>query len=195
MLLTDANDRHLSTPQNSKALSSPSVYAGGHEFLSTYRYTLGSSNMPCLSATVTSNVIEAQTKDMQYPSSIMNCKISPESYATSATNDNSPLHPNMSQYYKHWIWSRNLFCPQLSNANYIYSNGNAFLSSSLNNNSNNNDSNSNLNHSPGHITEINSDDSTESSEHDQVILIFNTNKIHRSIFGFFMKLKKAPFAL
>ncbi|CAH1711679.1 unnamed protein product [Chironomus riparius] len=169
-------DRQIAPNHSSKTLPTSPIY-GANEFLASYRYSLGSNHLASTlpNSTITSNLSENSTKLVQYASSAESCKASSESYNTSSipTNDsNEMVHPSMTQYYKHWIWSRNLFCPQLANSNYSYSNGNQLLSHNLHNNNfnshNNNNSESLNSNSPGQITEINSDDSLESQENDKV---------------------------
>lgn len=138
-----------------------------------------SSTIP--NSTITSSISDNSTKVQQYSSSTESSNASSGAYTTNSipTNDaNDVVHPNMSQYYKHWIWSRNLFCPQLTNSNYLYSSGNPLLSQTIHNknlnshNNNNNNAESLNSNSPGQITEINSDDSLESQENDKVYFYF-----------------------
>jgi hypothetical protein len=175
VLLDIVCDRQGAPNHSSKGLPATSIY-GANEFLASYRYSLGASHLSSAApnSTITSNLSENITKVPQYSSSAEVCKASSETYTTNSipTNDsNEGVHPNMTQYYKHWIWSRNLFCPQLANSNYLYSNGNPLLSHTLHNNnfnSHNNNAESLNSNSPGQITEINSDDSLESQENDKV---------------------------
>lgn len=169
-------DRQGTPNHSSKALPTSSMY-GTNEFLASYRYSIGSSHLSSAvpNSTITSNLTDNLTKVAQYSSSAAEeCKASSETYTTNSiptNNSNVVVHPNMTQYYKHWIWSRNLFCPQLTNSNYLYSNGNPLLSHTLHNNnfnSHNNNAESLNSNSPGQITEINSDDSLESQENDKV---------------------------
>ncbi|XP_070496580.1 paired box pox-neuro protein [Chironomus tepperi] len=167
-------DRQIAPTHNSKALPTSSMY-GASEFLASYRYSLGANHLSATvsNSTITSNLTDNLTKVPQYSSSVEACKVSSETFTTNSipTNDvNEGVHTNMTQYYKHWIWSRNLFCPQLTNSNYLYSNGNPLLSQNLqsnNFNSYNNNAESINSNSPGQTTEINSDDSLESQENEK----------------------------
>lgn len=135
-----------------------------------------------MNSTVTSNVQMDIKTAMQYPTTTISCKIPPESYTTSATTLttttpsltpsgsatlNRPFDHMPSYIPKHWIWSRNLFYPHLSNSSHlIYSNSNgAFSGSDLSSPRGSTKTESLNSNSPAQITEINSDDDSLDS-HD-----------------------------
>lgn len=127
---------------NSKPLSAPPVFPPNDVF-NPYRY-MGGPHPPQMNATITSSVAMDIKAAMQYPSSAMSCKLSPESYTTSATmttttsstpSTSAPISrpfDQMPPYIpKHWIWSRNLFYPHLGGNNHLlYSNSNGGFSGS-----------------------------------------------------------------
>jgi hypothetical protein len=126
------------------------------------------------------------------PSSIPTCKVPVDSYGSPSMTTNaqqqqnhpsimSPstsvarpsfehIHPYLP---KHWIWSRNLFYPHLTNNNHLsalYANhGGAFSGSELSSSMSNKTESLNSN-SPAQVTEINSDDSLDSHDTDKVKL-------------------------
>lgn len=179
-------------PPTTKPLS-PSVYPP-NEVFNSYRYS-----SPALNSTVTSP-IDLKTVMNFPPSAMSNCKVPAESYgssvaamttnAQSATSIMSPTAASVTRPFdhmhsyipKHWIWSRNLFYPHLTNNNHLsaaalYANhGGAFsgcseLSSSISNKTESLNSNS-----PAQVTEINSDDSSLDS-HDTEKVSENLNLI------------------
>ena len=140
---------------------------------------MGGAHSTPMTSTITSN-------SMMYPSTTISCKITPESYTTSspaATTSTSSVIPpgttslgrpfdHMPSYIpKHWIWSRNLFYPHLSNSSHLlYSNSNGgFSGSDLSSPRGSTKTESLNSNSPAQITEINSDDdSLDSQENEKV---------------------------
>lgn len=147
--------------------------------MSSYRFSLGanysSSNEP--NATVTSN-INLPDKSTSIDSSL--------SYTTQppSTTTSSTMH----SFPKHWIWSRNLFYPNIANSSsYLsYLNGNTSISSTNLSDQPLNTKTESLNsNSPAQITEINSDDdSTDNQDVESEVRRFNNflNKITLSNF-------------
>lgn len=142
-----------------------------------YRFIGGSAPM---TSTITSNSM------LQYPSTTISCKMPPESYTTASdtvttptsslapsvsTTLNRPFDPMPSYIPKHWIWSRNLFYPHLSNNNHLlYSNSNgAFSGSDLSSPRGSTKTESLNSNSPAQITEINSDDDSLDSQDNEKV--------------------------
>lgn len=167
---------------NSKPLSAPPVFSSNDVF-NPYRYMGGSHTSP-MSSTITSNGSMDLKSVIQYPPSGISCKIPPESYATSiaansqSTSTITPSTSTLSRPFdnipsyipKHWIWSRNLFYPHLSNSSHLlYSNSSgAFSGSDLSSPRGSTKTESLNSNSPAQITEINSDDSLDGDEEEKV---------------------------
>lgn len=161
-----------------KPVSAPPAFAQNDMF-NPYRYMTGPHSAS--NSTVTSIDIKSV---MQYVPSTMPCKIPPESYTTASatmTTTTSSLTPStslnrpfdqMPAYIpKHWIWSRNLFYPHLSNgAQLLYSNSNGALSGSDLSSPRGSTKTESLNsNSPAQITEINSDDDSLDGHDDEKV--------------------------
>lgn len=172
-------------PPTTKPLSQP-VYS--NEVFNSYRYS--SHSTPSLSSTVTSP-IDLKSMMSFSPSTLSNGKQSvsiSDSYGSpmstmttnvqAATSIMSPTAASVTRPFehmhsyipKHWIWSRNLFYPHLTNNNHLsaaalYANhGGAFRGSDLSSSISNKTESLNSN-SPAQVTEINSDESSLDS-HD-----------------------------
>jgi hypothetical protein len=173
------------TPYTPTTKSLSSAYPPNDVF-NSYRYSHSSQS---LNSTVTSP-IDLKTVMNFPPSSIPTCKVPVDSYGsqsmTTNTQQNHPsimspstsvarpsfehIHPYLP---KHWIWSRNLFYPHLTNNNHLsalYANhSGAFSGSELSSSMSNKTESLNSN-SPAQVTEINSDDSLDSHDTDKVKL-------------------------
>lgn len=118
------------------------------------------------------------------PSTVPTCKVPVDSYGSPSMTTNAQSHPSIMSPstslarpfdhmhpYKHWIWSRNLFYPHLTNNNHLsalYANhAGAFSGSELSSSMSNKTESLNSN-SPAQVTEINSDDSLDSHDTDKV---------------------------
>lgn len=145
---------------------------------------MGSSNPNPMSSTITSNSM------LQYPSTTISCKIPPETYTTASATVTSPtsslastgslsrpFDPMPSYIPKHWIWSRNLFYPHLSNSSHLlYSNSNgAFSGSDLSSPRGSTKTESLNSNSPAQITEINSDDDSLDSQENEKVKFISTD--------------------
>jgi hypothetical protein len=169
-LITDRILENNSYPHGSKAMP---MYSA--EYLSPYRYSLGATHLNSPNATVTSNSNAVDSQSLHIPDT-------PNPYTTQApslpptpslasSSSPSSMHPNLSSFSKHWIWSRNIFYPNFANsASYLsYLNGNAALSTSSSDLPSISKSESLNSNSPAQINEINSDDSTDNQDVVNVI--------------------------
>lgn len=142
---------------------------------------MSASHSVPMTSTVTSMDIKSV---MQYVPSTVPSKIPPETYSTASatmTTTTPSLTPSTSSTRhfdqipayipKHWIWSRNLFYPHLSNGTQLlYSNSNGALSGSNLSSPRGSTKTESLNsNSPAQITEINSDDDSIGGHEDEKV--------------------------
>lgn len=163
----------------SKPLSAPPVFSP-NEVFNPYRYMSGSHSAP-MNSTVTSMDIKSV---LQYVPSTTPSKMPIELYTTASTtmtttspplapstSTNRPFDPMPAYIPKHWIWSRNLFYPHLSNRNQLlYSNSNgAFSGSNLSSPRGSTKTESLNSNSPAQIMEINSEDESLDGHDDEKV--------------------------
>lgn len=137
-----------------------SAYSTTNDYLSSYRFSLGAnySSSNESNATVTSNL-----NPPEKPTSASDSSVSYTTQPTSTTTSSATMH----SFPKHWVWSRNLFYPNIANSSsYLsYLNGNSsIMTTNLSDQQINTKTESLNSNSPAQITEINSDDDSTDNQ-------------------------------